>query len=162
MRSASLESRRMQKEWRHFIQRVDYTSSSARRAFKKASAPWQNESELLSWVLPTRFEMVIGISERLGGATSWHPAQHPAATAITTAKETLPQPCRPHNYSFCDAERAGHNRYMEGAPHGMQRTWHVCGACCCGPRSHWGDGGAAAVMACGCIACHDPKQHAIT
>ena len=59
-------------------------------------------------------------------------------------------------------QRAGHDRCMEGAPHGMQRTWHVCGACCCGPRSHWGAGGAAAVISCGCIACHDPKQHAIT
>ena len=37
----------MQKEWRHFIQRVDYTSSPARCAFKKASAPWQNERALI-------------------------------------------------------------------------------------------------------------------
>ena len=37
----------MQKEWRHFIQRVDYTSSPARCAFKKASAPWQNERALV-------------------------------------------------------------------------------------------------------------------
>ena len=36
----------LQKEWRHFIQRVDYTSSPARCAFKKASAPWQNERAL--------------------------------------------------------------------------------------------------------------------
>ena len=34
-------------EWRHFIQRVDYTSSPARCAFKKASAPWQNERALI-------------------------------------------------------------------------------------------------------------------
>ena len=56
MRSASLESRRMQKEWRHFIQRVDYTSSPARCAFKKASAPWQNERALILGFAYARFE----------------------------------------------------------------------------------------------------------
>ena len=44
----------MQKEWRHFIQRVDYTSSPARCAFKKASAPWQNERALI-----LRFGMLV-------------------------------------------------------------------------------------------------------
>ena len=56
MRSASLASRRMQEDRRPFIQRVGYASSPARCAFKKASAPWQNESELLSWNLLARSE----------------------------------------------------------------------------------------------------------
>ena len=58
--AASLASRRMQKEWRHFIQRVDYASSPARCAFKKASAPWQNEIALILGVLVCSFRIGDG------------------------------------------------------------------------------------------------------
>ena len=43
----TLASRRMQKEWRPFIQQIGYASSPARCAFKKASVPWQNERALI-------------------------------------------------------------------------------------------------------------------
>ena len=58
----------MQKEWRHFIQRVDYTSSPARCAFKKASAPWQNERAL---ILGFAYSFRNGAGSRPGN-TAWH------------------------------------------------------------------------------------------
>ena len=78
-----------------------------------------------------------------------HTTQQPQPSPLLTKHYRIP--AGPTTTAFV-MQRAGHDRCMEGAPHGMQRTWHVCGACCCGPRSHWGAGGAAAVISCGCIA----------
>ena len=108
MRSASLESRRMQKEWRHFIQRVDYTSSPARSAFKKASARHgrsQNERALIlgfGMLVSNRCTLSIlnltTIYCTLGFARVSHLNRRPAATcqSLRNRFSALGPPWRSH------------------------------------------------------------------